>query len=237
MSAEVEMVSGEVTSGSEVSSSRSPRAFSRKKSVYGSPSRGTTCGELALDRVPLRADRREERRTGAAELGKERIDEHDAVAGRRCDQLRERIAERDPFAKIRRTLHRQVRRQLIDERRRNRQRADHFLRFEAARGAEMNQVALSVFCRERQRRYFVVIVIFGGEPEEDGGADAVRFVLALQLQQRCDLRERVKRAAGETNLLPGDERDAIAARPLLDFVVNEETPAAIRFDQRFDELR
>jgi len=100
----------------------------------------------------------------------------------------------------------------------------------------MEQIALPFFRRQRKHRDFVVIVILGREPEENCHGDAARFVITFELQQRGDFRERVKRTAREADLLSGDDRDALAARPSLDVVTNEEPPSLIGFDERVYQL-
>ena len=67
--------------------------------VAGRSERAAALRERVVDRVVFRHDGVEQRRTRAAQFREQCIDEDHFVAEDGRDQLRERIAERDAFAK------------------------------------------------------------------------------------------------------------------------------------------
>src|SRR4029077_504536 len=90
---------------------------------------------------------------------------------------------------------------------------------------------LRVALRQRQSGHLHKVVVFGGQPEEDGRRNAALFVLAFELQHAGEFGERVDRAAGETDLLTGDDREGLAAGPAQDFVADVAAPFTVRADQ------
>ena len=74
-------------------------------------------------------------------------------------------------------------------------------------------------------------MIFRRQPEKDGNVLPLLLEIALHLQQRRKLDDRVERTAGEADLLSGHERDALAAGPALHVVFDERAPAPVGFDE------
>src|SRR5205809_5565492 len=162
---------------------RLARARCDLRRVSGGLKRLGARSDLLLHVIPSPQQRVEERRAGAAKLRQKSVDEYEFLLDDAGEKLGERLAERDARTQPPRPRQIQKSQKLIDQHLRNLFSPDDQLGLGRARGAEVDEIdlPLRIARGERNLSHFVEIVIFGGQPEKDGGGDSAGLVLTLQL--------------------------------------------------------